>query len=100
MQQLKQQPHEKLYFVLGVMGDKDLQSILPLMPKDAYYLFTKADLPRAMDAKLLAEKCIAFGLSGEVVEPVCTAYQKAKNMATENDAIFVGGSTFVVAAVV
>lgn len=100
MQQLKEQQYEKLYFVLGVMGDKDLQSILPLMPKNAYYLFTKADLPRAMDAEELAKKCTAFGLTGEAIEPVSAALKKAKNMATENDVIFVGGSTFVVAEVV
>ncbi len=100
MQQLKKQQYDKLCFIIGVMSDKDLQSILPLMPKDAYYLFTKADLPRAMPAEQLAEKCMAFGLNGEVIEPVSTAYKKAKNMATENDVIFVGGSTFVVAEVV
>lgn len=100
MQQLKRQAYKKLYFVIGVMGDKDLQSILPLMPKNAYYLFTKADLPRAMDAKLLAEKCTTFGLCGEVAEPVSFAFEKAKQMAAEDDVIFVGGSTFVVAEVV
>lgn len=99
MQQLKQQSYEKLYFILGVMGDKDLESILPLMPKDAYFFFTRADLPRAMESKLLAEKCIAYGLNGEAIEPVYAALEKAKKTATAKDVIFIGGSTFVVAEV-
>ncbi|MDR0661463.1 MAG: bifunctional folylpolyglutamate synthase/dihydrofolate synthase [Prevotellaceae bacterium] len=100
MQQLEQQPREKLYFIIGVMSDKDLRSILPLMPKDAYYIYTKADLPRAMNADLLAEKCSAYGLHGEAVTPVSLAFEKAKSMAAENGIIFIGGSTFVVAEVV
>ena len=100
MQQLKSMTYGKLYFVLGVMGDKDLQSILPLLPKDAYYFFTRANLPRAMDAQVLAAKCTTFGLQGEVVEPVSSALEKAKSMASEDDVVFVGGSTFVVAEVV
>lgn len=99
MSQLRQLPYVNLYVVLGVVGDKDLESIIPLLPTDAYYFFTRADLPRSMDAAALAEKCMAQGLKGEVINTVPEAYAEAKRRATKDDVIFVGGSTFVVAEV-
>ena len=100
MQQLNELEYDKLYIVLGVVSDKDVESILPLMPQNAYYFFTKADLPRAMDAQKLADSFIIAGFKGEIVTGVKQALQAAKNKATANDVIFVGGSTFVVAEVV
>lgn len=100
MAQLKSMPYNKLYMVLGVVSDKDVDSILPLLPRDAYYFFTKADLPRAMDANKLAQKCMQAGLNGEVITGVKNALLAAKKQANNNDVIFVGGSTFVVAEVV
>ncbi|MDR1054940.1 MAG: bifunctional folylpolyglutamate synthase/dihydrofolate synthase [Prevotellaceae bacterium] len=99
MKQLKQLSHKNLYIVLGLVSDKDVESILPLLPADAYYFFTKANLPRAMDAQALAEKCKYAGLKGETVTGVYNALQAAKNKAGADDVIFVGGSTFVVAEI-
>lgn len=99
MQQLQSIPHNKLYIVLGVVSDKDVDSILPLLPRTAYYFFTQANLPRAMDAEKLAKLCTDAGLQGEVVTGVANALTRAKSKANANDAIFVGGSTFVVAEV-
>jgi len=50
MEQLKALEYKKLHFVLGVVDDKDLKKILPFFPKDAFYYFCKADIPRALDA--------------------------------------------------
>jgi dihydrofolate synthase/folylpolyglutamate synthase len=97
MPQLQSLPYRRLHFVFGVVQDKDLDSILPLLPVDAYYYFTQADLPRAMDARLLAERCIAYGLQGQVVQTVPNALKVARGNALPSDVIFVGGSTFVVA---
>lgn len=97
MQQLKHIEKDKLHVVLGVVNDKDLNSIIPLLPKEGYYYFTRASTPRSMDAEVLAEKCIAHGLKGEVVTPVEAAVQKAVENAGSNDVVFIGGSTFVVA---
>jgi dihydrofolate synthase/folylpolyglutamate synthase len=99
MKQIKEQNYEHLYFVLGFVGDKDLNSIIPLLPADAYYLFTQASIPRAMDAVTLAQQCIASGFKGEIVATVGEAVQKALEKASANDAIFIGGSTFVVAEI-
>ena len=99
IEQLLSEDYEQLYIVLGTLADKDLDSILPLFPKDAYYYFTTPDIPRALPAIELMEQAENFGLKGEVVEPVVTALDFAKQRANPQDFIFVGGSTFVVAEV-
>ncbi|MDR2564355.1 MAG: bifunctional folylpolyglutamate synthase/dihydrofolate synthase [Prevotellaceae bacterium] len=95
--QLKRLKCDKLYMVFGVVNDKDVDSIFHLLPREAYYLFTQASIPRAMDASLLAEKGRSAGLVGEVHHNVEQALVAARNMASIDDVIFVGGSTFVVA---
>jgi dihydrofolate synthase/folylpolyglutamate synthase len=97
MPQLQSLACRRLHFIFGVVQDKDLDSMLPLLPVDAYYYFTQADLPRAMDARQLAERCIDYGLQGQVVQTVPNALRVARGNALPDDVIFVGGSTFVVA---
>lgn len=96
-QQIKAQKYDKLYIVLAVVADKDLDSLLPILPLRAYYLFTAAAISRAMSAEELAQKCLEFGLQGEVHSSVKKAYHRATEMATSEDMIFIGGSTFTVA---
>ena len=95
--QLATYPYQQLYMVLGFSKEKSLSHILPLLPKDAYYYFCQATVPRALAAPALAEQAHAAGLTGEVVENVQQAYQQALQRADENDLIFIGGSSFVVA---
>ena len=98
-QQIAATPHDKLFCVIGFVRDKDLEHILPLLPRDAYYLFTAAHTDRAVPAAELAEQAAAFGLQGEVVLEVSEAIAEARKRAGEEDMIFVGGSTYVVAEV-
>lgn len=98
-EQLKRQSYKKLYFVLGVVADKDLDHILPLLPREAHYIFTQASLPRALKADELAVKARKAGLTGEVAPTVAEALAKARQHASAGDLIFVGGSTFTVAEV-
>jgi dihydrofolate synthase/folylpolyglutamate synthase len=98
-EQLRQTPYKNLHFVLGVVADKDISHILPLLPKDAWYYFTKAAIPRALDQAILLEKATVFGLSGKAYTTVADAFQAAKEAAGKDDLIFVGGSNFVVAEV-
>ena len=100
MNQLKSEKFEKLHFVLGMVNDKDIDSVLKLLPKFAEYYFCKADIPRGMDAKELSDKAGKLSLLGNVYSSVKEAYAAAKNNAKAKDLIFVGGSTFVVAEVV
>ncbi|MGC9332038.1 MAG: bifunctional folylpolyglutamate synthase/dihydrofolate synthase [Bacteroidales bacterium] len=99
IEQLKTVKTGRLYMVLGVVNDKPLDSILPIFPKDAYYLFTQANIPRALSCDVLAENAAKYGLQGEICCKVDKAHQKARLMAKPVDTIFIGGSTFTVAEV-
>ncbi|UMB61832.1 bifunctional folylpolyglutamate synthase/dihydrofolate synthase [Lutibacter sp. A80] len=98
--QLQNEAFDTLHFVFGVVNDKDLKQILPLFPKKATYYFCKPDIPRGLDAIKLKLQCASFGLKGETYSSVQAAYKEALENASDNDLIFIGGSTFVVAEVV
>lgn len=87
----------KLLCVMGFCEDKEFSKMLALMPRDAHYIFTKASIRRAASLEKVAEVATAQALDFEVVESVAEAVAKAKEMLTEEDMLFIGGSTFVVA---
>lgn len=96
-EQLKSTPHKRLYCVVGFVRDKDLAHILPLLPHDAHYIFTQAQTQRALPAADLTAKAAIYGLTGETVADVPAAVARAKELADDDDMIFIGGSTYVVA---
>lgn len=98
--QIRGERYEKLYMVVGMASDKDFGSVLPLLPREAHYIFTAPSVSRALPAAALAEKAAAYGLKGEVVEGVPAALARARELATPSDMIFVGGSTFTVADII
>jgi len=98
--QLAQESFDNLHIVLGVVNDKDLNSILPLFPKNASYYFCKPNIPRGLNAKELQIECLKFGLNGNVYDSVKEGYITALKFASRNDLIFIGGSTFVVAEII
>ena len=100
VQQLAELRYDRLHFVLGMVNDKDIDHVLQLLPRNAEYYFCKADIPRGLDANILAEKAFELGLRGMVYESVRHAYQSAVNAAHFGDVVFVGGSNFIVAEVV
>lgn len=95
-EQIAATPHDKLYCVVGFVRDKDLSHILPLLPKEAHYIFTAAETERAVPAEELMAKAAIYGLKGEVVAGVKEAVEQARSLASEQDLIFIGGSTYVV----
>lgn len=99
MQNIRETPHDHLHIVIGMVKDKDITSVLRLLPSDAKYYFCQPDLERALPAAELARQALEYQLIGDVYPDVLLALTAAKNDATENDLIFVGGSTFVVAEV-
>jgi dihydrofolate synthase/folylpolyglutamate synthase len=99
VRQLQSEKYEQLHIVFGVVNDKDLPPILKLLPQEAVYYFTQANIPRALDAGKLAEQAAEFKLKGRIYPAVNDAFLAAKRQATEKDFIFVGGSTFIVAEV-
>ena len=95
--QIKNTPHKQLHFVLGMVNDKDISTVLSLLPKDAAYYFCKANIPRALNENELAQQAKVFGLSGKIYGDVVSAFSAAKGFAQKEDMIFIGGSTFTVA---
>ncbi|PWD99874.1 bifunctional folylpolyglutamate synthase/dihydrofolate synthase [Marinilabilia rubra] len=95
--QLKRGKNQKIHIVWGMVNDKDASGILKMLPEDADYYFTRASIPRALDEKKLLDQALKVGLSGESYPNVQLAVKAAKKNASDNDLIFIGGSTFVVA---
>jgi len=98
--QVKQTPHKKLHIVFGTVNDKDIPKILSLLPKKATYYFCKADIPRALAEKIIAEEAKKIGLKGETYSSVKQALNSAKKNASAKDFILITGSAFVVAEVI
>jgi dihydrofolate synthase/folylpolyglutamate synthase len=99
LNQIQKESFDKLHIVLGVVNDKDLDEVLPLFPQNAIYYFCKPNIPRGLEAEVLAKKAAKFGLNGKIYNSVSDAYEKAKQNAEASDFIYVGGSTFVVAEI-
>lgn len=97
LENLRMHQYKQLHFVLGVVNDKDVSSILKLLPREAIYYFTKASVPRALPENELKQKAEEFLLKGNTFPSVKKAIEAAKEKAKANDLIFIGGSTFVVA---
>lgn len=99
MDQIFEQTFTNLYFVFGVVNDKDLSEVLPLLPQNATYFIAKPDVPRGLDVDVLQQKMQDFGFNHQVFDSINRAYLHAKSIATKDDMIYVGGSTFVVAEI-
>lgn len=97
--QLKETPYKKLHFVIGMVNDKEIDDVLKLLPTDAFYYFTQASIPRALEVAILAQKAKQFNLNGLQFNTVKEAFEAAKKNSAINDLIFIGGSNFVVAEV-
>ncbi|MEA4950064.1 MAG: folylpolyglutamate synthase/dihydrofolate synthase family protein [Petrimonas sp.] len=96
-EQLRSEKFDRLHIVFGMVNDKDVKSVLALLPEDALYYFTKASVERALDEKMLAQQATGFGLHGTTYDSVSLAVTAAKENADKNDLIFIGGSSFIVA---
>ena len=80
-----------------MVNDKDSSNILSLLPTNAIYYFCKANIPRGLEVAVLQQHASLFGLNGNTYTSVTEAAQAASLAAQENDLVFIGGSTFVVA---
>ena len=95
IQQFKETKYEKLHLILGVVKDKDTDALLSLLPADAFYYFTKAQIPRALPEEELQKKAARFNLKGNAYTTVNTALYAASLKASKNDLIIICGSIFV-----
>ena len=97
--QIKKTPHKNLHIVFGMVKDKEIEKVLEVLPKDASYYFTKAQIPRALPEKELLQRAQKFNLKGTPFDEVNKALKAAMNKASEDDMIIVCGSVFVVGEV-
>lgn len=97
VKQLQEQKYEKLHIVFGMVNDKDIEGVLSIMPKDATYYFCQASVKRAMPSQQLKTLAEAHELKGNTFANVLDAYNSARQNASQNDFIYIGGSSFIVA---
>ncbi len=86
-----------LHIVIGFVNDKDISSILGMMPRGAAYYFACPGVRRGRPAGELKALAAEVGLTGEAYSSVAEAYDAAMRKASSVSTVFVGGSTFVVA---
>lgn len=95
--QIKRQQCNQLRIVFGMVDDKDINSVMYLLPKNAIYYWTQAESKRAIKAERVAEIAIKHDLRGEIFDNVEVAYTKAMQDSNKDDFVFVGGSSYIVA---
>jgi dihydrofolate synthase/folylpolyglutamate synthase len=94
--QLKTQQFETLRIVIGMVNDKDISSVLAILPATARYYFTQANISRALSAEELKEKAQSYGLYGLSYSSVEQAVHAAISESGTEDFVLIGGSNFVV----
>ncbi len=97
IKQLKHEDYKRLHMVMGFMADKDVKSILNLLPNDAVYYFTQAQTSRSMTVEQLQSLAAKCGIEGSIYNNVSEALDAARNQANDEDLIYVGGSMYVLA---
>ena len=97
VRQLEAQPCHTMRIVFGMVSDKDVTTILAMLPKNAVYYFTQASVKRALSADDMRQKAALCGLSGHSYPTVSEAYNAALSDAEADDFVYVGGSSYVVA---
>lgn len=99
LEQLALASYRKLHIVTGFVKDKDVPAALQLMPREAQYYFTKAQIPRALPEEELLKMAVSEGLKGEAYATVPDAYRAALAHAGKDDMVLVCGSVFIVCEV-
>ncbi|MBA4197671.1 MAG: dihydrofolate synthase [Chitinophaga sp.] len=99
VQQVELVNYHHLHIVIGMVKDKAIDNVLALLPKQATYYFTQAQIERALDAESLKEKARAFELNGNHYKNVNIALKEVVSKADKEDLILVCGSVFLIGEV-
>ncbi len=100
MKQLTEETYNELHFVVGMVNDKNLDTIIDLFPKTATYYYCKPNILRGLEASILQVRFAEKEYKGNLYNSVVEALESAKRAAKKEDLIYVGGSTFVVAEII
>ena len=95
--QIREQNAKVKRIVFGMVDDKDIDTVMGMLPKDAVYYWTQPTSKRAFPVEKVAQTALTHHLNGQTIHDVDTAYRQALNDASNEDFIFVGGSSYVVA---
>ena len=96
-EQIKRQRCRTRRIIFGMVDDKDINSVMSLLPKDAEYYFTQASCKRALNSLTVASIAESHGITGKSYNNVGEAYLQARKEADKDDFIFIGGSSYIVA---
>ena len=96
MRQLDAMPCRRLRIVFGMVSDKDIGHVIPLLPQKALYYVCRSDNDRAIPAAELAAMLAESGLECRTYGSVAEAFASADHDCAPDDLLFVGGSCFVV----
>ena len=97
--QLEMLTYQKLYIIIGMVKDKNIERVLSLLPRDAEYYFTKAQIERALPEQELADAGSRHDLKGHVYPNVNAAISAALTDAGKEDTLLVCGSVFLIGEV-
>ncbi|MBX7227366.1 MAG: bifunctional folylpolyglutamate synthase/dihydrofolate synthase [Chitinophagales bacterium] len=96
MEQLKQEKYRQLHIIFGAVKDKDVPAVLKLLPSDAKYYLTEADIPRKLPVAQLSEMAKSLQLNFKIFSTPKKALKSAKSHANKKDLILCVGSFFIV----
>lgn len=91
--------YKSLHIILGIVKEKDLDSIFDQLPKHAKYYFCAPDSIRARKVSDLMTLSKQYGFKAKEYISVEMAYKSAVENAKKEDFIYIGGSTFVVSEI-
>ena len=93
--QLKELTNPHVWIVFGMVNDKDTDVVMRLLPSgEKYrYIFTTPNTQRARSAK---EMLTLWGQEGIAIDKPVDAIRYAQAHAEDEDAIFIGGSNYLV----
>ena len=93
--QLRELTNPNIWIVFGMVNDKDTDVVMRLLPQGEkyHYIFTKPDTQRARTAQEMLEM---WGKKGIAIDSPEEAITYAQQHAAPEDAIFIGGSNYLV----
>ncbi|MCI3938742.1 bifunctional folylpolyglutamate synthase/dihydrofolate synthase [Chryseobacterium aahli] len=93
--QLNSIPKHK-HIVLGFVNDKKIDNVMTILPENSAFYFAKPAINRGRDPKEYEDLLLQAKIIYKIFDSVQEAYLSAKQQATDEDLIFIGGSNFVV----
>lgn len=85
-----------VHLVLGFVADKDVDTIVDMLPRMGDYYICAPATKRALDASELLAKVRARGLRAEAYPDVVAAFDAAKRACTPDGKVFMGGSNYLI----